>query len=236
MSSEKVLSSSLLKRLKKQKSNFQSAICDWARENLREFPWRSNKTPYSVLISEILLRRTTATAVKRIFNKFLEQYPDMTVLSKAKTEDLEAILSRVGYHRQRAKIFKEVANFILSEYSGKIPKSKEKLLNIPHVGMYISGAILSFGYGKKSSIVDSNIERILRRFFSERLPKKGQMKTIYLLAKELVPSDAHELFNYGLLDLGALVCRYNTPRHNICPLREWCDIPRQSSNKEALSA
>jgi len=213
----------LIQKAREKREYFQSKILEWASENLRDFPWRRGTTPYSVLIVEVLLRRTTSTAVKRIFPTFLERYPDVKALAKAKRLDLQEIMSPLGYHIERAKIFLEIANYLEANYGGEIPRSKEALMRIPHVGQYTAGATLSFGYGIPSSMVDSNIERIIRRFFKSRIPPKGKLSWIIRTAEELVPEKKHRIYNLALIDYGALVCRYDTPRCVKCNLRRKCD-------------
>lgn len=206
-----------------RKSKIIQALIDWGKQNLRSFPWREERTPYKVLIAEIILRRTTAKAACKVYENFLNRYPDINTLSQADVKELEKLLSAVGYHKRRASILKEIARFIVSEYNGVIPDRKDKLVRIPQVGQYIAGAILSLGYGIPSSMVDSNVKRIITRVFSKKLPEKKKDQALYEIADALVPNDGHELFNLALLDLGASVCRYNKPVCDKCPLRDVCD-------------
>ena len=117
----------------------------WGRDNVRDFPWRRDRTPYRVLVAEIILRRTTAKAACRVYGAFLRRYPDVYTLSRADVGELEALLSAIGYHKQRALILKEVAQFVVSKYNGVIPNRREDLEAIPHVGHYTAGAVLSLG-------------------------------------------------------------------------------------------
>jgi A/G-specific adenine glycosylase len=215
-----------------KKPEFQRAVIGWAISNIRDFPWRKGRTPYRVLIAEVLLRRTTASAVRRVYENFLKSYPTTKDLANANKKELEASLSSLGYHKQRAKILKNIAAFIIREYHGKIPSSAENLLSIPHVGPYIAGAVLSFGYGVPAAIVDSNVDRILRRVFFSSISDKAPPRTIQDLANELVPKHKHQLYNFGLLDLGSLVCRYGMPRCQACPLRAVCDYPKLERNMD----
>ena len=173
-------------------------------------------------MAEVLLRRTTASAVLRIYEAFLNSYPTIGDLANADEKKLETFLSTIGYQKQRAKILKSIATFIVREYWGKVPRSTENLLRIPHVGPYIAGAILSFGYDAPAAIVDSNVERIMKRVFSNHLPNKTSLQVVQYLADALVPKRGHMIYNLGLLDLGALVCRYDSPRCQQCPIKTIC--------------
>ncbi|GIU72455.1 MAG: A/G-specific adenine glycosylase [Candidatus Nitrosocaldaceae archaeon] len=199
------------------------AVLNWGLKNVRDFPWRSDRTPYKVLVAEIILRRTTAKAACKVYGLFIKRYPDIYTLSRSNVKDLEEVLSAVGYHKRRALILKEVAGFIVSKYEGVIPATKEELLSIPHIGQYIAGAILSLGYGIPAPMVDSNVYRIICRLFSKKLPDKRRSRLANEIAEAVLPKEGHELFNFAMLDIGSLICRYNKTLCNECPLRAVCD-------------
>lgn len=218
----------LLEEARRRRGRFRRAILSWAQENLRDFPWRRDRTPYRVLVAEVILRRTTSTAALRIYEEFLRRWPDIRALSQADTGELESLLEVVGYHKRRARILVDMARYIVENYGGTIPKDREALLKVPHVGPYIAGAILSLGYGLPAAMVDSNVYRILSRCFRDYLPARGKYRVIRGLADMLVPEEDHVLYNLGLVDLGALVCRYGAPRCGQCPLYSVCDLGRGS--------
>jgi len=218
----------VMREVIKRKKQFQSTVLDWARHNLRDFPWRKKRTPYSILVAEVILRRTTSKAALRVYEEFLKRWPNIKELSKADNQMLEELLKKIGYHKRRAKILVDIARFVEEEYSGKIPKNKEDLMRIPHVGHYITGAILSLGYDVPAPMVDSNVQRILSRVFRDHLPEKGLSRVLYKIAEALVPNEGHVLFNLGLIDLGALVCRYDRTICSACPLSNVCDTSESS--------
>ena len=206
-----------------RRDNIVQSLLEWGKENFRDFPWRKKRTPYRILVAEIILRRTTAKAASRVYETLIDSYPSPAALSLAKVEKLEKTLSIVGYHKQRAKILKEVATFIVSNYNGKVPRQEDRLLEIPHVGQYIAGAVLSLGHGIPSAMVDSNIERIIRRLFSKHLSSKGVAKRVQEISGLMAPTEKNQVYNYALLDLGALICTYGLPRCVMCPLCQSCD-------------
>jgi A/G-specific adenine glycosylase len=221
----------LIQSAKKRKKRFQRLVLKWIRSNLRDFPWRDNRDEYRVLIVEFLLKRTTATAVSRIYDEFLKRYPDLNSLAGADIGQLADFLKTIGYHKLRSKMLCETATHILENHAGIIPKSYDELLTIPNVGFYTAGAICSFGYDIPAAIVDSNIERILKRVFMETLPEKAVPRKLRAVADILVPSEEHALYNFGLLDLGAAICSYRWIRCEECPLRKICDTSLSSVPK-----
>ena len=221
----------LVKTAKSRRRKFQKYILKWARNNLREFPWREGRTEYKVLIAEFLLKRTTATAVSRIYEEFVNKYPDLSSLAGADVEQLAEFLKTIGYHKVRSRTLCETATYILENHSGRIPRSYDELLKIPNVGFYTAGAVCSFGHDIPAAIVDSNIERILKRVFRENLPDKAVQRRLREVAQMLVPDEEHALFNFGLLDLGAIICSYRWTHCEICPLNKICDTGLESCPK-----
>ena len=220
------LEDSLIKDVELRKSSIQKDIIKWGAQHFRRFSWREKRTPYSVLVSEILLKRTTASAVKNMYEEFMSLYPNIRELAKADEKELEKLLLKIGYHKRRTKILIEIANNILNKYNGQIPKSKKELLEIPYVGHYTAGAILSLGYGIPSAMVDSNVERIIKRLFLKHLSTKKSFRIVQEIADMLAPKENNENYNFALLDFGALVCRYGIPKCRACPVNKFCDYYR----------
>lgn len=202
------------------KKRWVNAVVCWELENGREYPWRWITDPYKVLIAEVLLKRTTSTAASRLYGLFLEKYPDIFSLSKARVEELEEILRGIGLYRQRAKQLKTMATYIVEVYKGRIPANYQQLLKIPGVGDYTASAVLVFGYGIPRAVIDSNVERVIMRAFSV------DKKSVRQLADELTPKNVDEktlkAYTYGMIDLGALVCHYRRPRCELCPVKSLC--------------
>ena len=217
------LEDSLIRDVESRKIAIREALLNWGKQHYRHFPWREKRTPYSVLISEILLKRTTASATKRMYEQFMSSYSDLEALAKANREKLEKLLETIGYHKRRTKIMIEVANYILSKHNGQIPKSKKDLLEIPFVGPYTASAILSLSYGIPSAMVDSNVERIIRRLFFRHLSKKKPFRIVQGIADMLAPEENNQNYNFALLDFGAIVCRYGIPKCKMCPINKFCD-------------
>lgn len=224
-----MVSERLLAQAYKRRIRIQGELLEWASGNLRDFPWRRGRTPYRILVAEFLLKRTTSTAVGRVYEDFLRQYSNINGLAKADVVELEGFLETIGYHKLRARALKETAAYIIDEFGGRIPKDFKRLISIPHIGPYTAGAILSLGYNHPAPMVDSNVERILRRIFKNYLPEKAVTKWLRKAAEILVPKDNHDTFNLALLDLGALICTYRSAFCDRCPVNRICDTGKSGS-------
>ncbi len=183
-----ILDPVLVTEIHSRKILFQVNLLKWGHDNFRPFPWRTNMSPYSILVAEILLKRTTASAVSTVFNGFMKLYPNPQALSKANPVDLENILSRIGYHKKRSKNLIEIASVITQKFNGEVPNTKNELLEIPFIGDYTANAILTFGNDIATAIVDSNVIRIISKLFSKRLPNKSSIKTIQSDCRRTCPS------------------------------------------------
>ncbi|MBD3189163.1 MAG: hypothetical protein GF308_00890 [Candidatus Heimdallarchaeota archaeon] len=213
----------IINEAKSRSAEISNSILNWGEKNLRSFPWRKNPDPYRILIAEILLKRTTATAVNRIYNEFIGLYPDLKALAKANIDELEDFLQTIGYHKQRSKILKKISRVILNEYNAEIPSDFDSLIAIPNIGPYTAGAVLSLGYGIRAAMVDSNVLRIYKRVFFKSLPNKAVNNVINKVAKIILPQKRHAKFNLALLDLGGLICTYRNTHCLKCPIRNFCD-------------
>ena len=213
--------------------SFANRVLHWGGQNFSDFPWRRSRSPYEILIAELLLKRTTATAAARVYEGFLVMFPSLQDVASAPDEELVSALSSVGLQHQRARSMKHLASWLLSKYEGNIPSDLKGLLEVPGLGDYSATAILSFGHGIPAAILDTNVERILLRVFGSTLPSRPSRTVLREVAKNLLPKDRHRDYNYGLLDLGRLICKYADPRCGECPLTSVCDFYNRSTGKLA---
>ena len=214
-----------------ESSSFADRVLQWGGQNFSDFPWRLSRSPYEILIAELLLKRTTATAAARVYEGFLVRFPSLQDVASALDEDLVRALSSVGLQHQRARSMKHLAAWLLSTHDGDVPSDLEGLLEVPGLGDYSATAILSFGYGVPAAVLDTNVERILIRTFGNTLPPRPSRPMLREVAQNLLPTEGHREYNYGLLDLGRLICRYADPRCGECPLTSICDFYNRSSRK-----
>ena len=201
----------------------------WAAGHLREFPWRGDTSLYEVVIAEVLLKRTTARAAARAYTDFVARFPDFASICKASPEEIQEVLAPVGLYRQRTKGLQEMAEYLAEEHCGQVPDNLPDLLKVPHLGPYSARAVLSFGHGYPAAIVDSNVQRVLGRLYRCQLGESPDLLTTQALADVLLAPESHQTFNWALLDLGAVVCRYDVPRCQVCPLPGSCDYFKRNS-------
>ena len=221
------------KKIVARRTRFNENLLKWSSENFRTYPWREDQSgPYHVLIAEILLKRTTATAALRVYQLFLDRFPNFEALSLATEDQLTQVLAPIGLNRQRASSVVGMTRWICDQCSGVIPDSLEELLKIPGLGPYSARAILSFGFGIRTSIVDGNVARIINRFFHKTFKAEQTWLECRDIAELLLPEINHKKFNYALIDLGGTVCRPSSPKCDRCPLSSECEyvaIPGKSS-------
>jgi A/G-specific adenine glycosylase len=190
-------------------------LLSWFARNGRSFPWREpGRTPYEVVVAEILLQRTTAAGVARAYIGFLKCYPSWIALTHAPPEGLENALRPLGLWRQKALAFQHLAQCIETS-GGGIPRTRKKLERLPGIGPYTASAVLAIVHGRAEPLLDVNMARLLGRFLDppEGLEAKPK-RTLHTLALRLVRSKRALEVNWAVLDFGALVCR---ARHPLCP-------------------
>jgi len=207
-----------------KKRMFSERLLLWFSVNKADFPWRKTTDPYKVLVSELLLRKTTRQQVSKIYKLFFSKYPDIKSLSKAKVESIERTIFPLGMEHIRAIALKEIAENISQKYGGKIPNRKKSLIELPHVGPYIANAVLCFAFGLDAPIVDTNVIRVISRVFSVTSSRKRprddpkMWRTVF----DLIPKGKSRDFNLALLDFAASICVLRNPKCLICPMSDIC--------------
>jgi A/G-specific adenine glycosylase len=196
---------------------FTKRLLAWFSSNARNFPWRNEIDPYKILVAEKLLQQTTYGHVLKVYNSFFEKFPNVQDLAKAEISEIENTIRQLGFQRQRAKQLKKMALRLLDKHSGKIPSKKEALLELSGVGEYVSSAVLCFAFNKDEPIVDMNVRRVTKRYFSW----EDKDREIQKRMKRLVPKGKGRQFNWGIIDFSALICS-RKPKCNKCFLLDFC--------------
>ena len=223
----------LFEHVEIKSTKLRAYILGWAKENTRSFPWRNIECgSYEIMVAELLLKRTTATAAARTYKPFLTKYPHVEALAQATEEELCQDFKSVGLYAQRARTVAKLAQHLMGIEGGILPNTLEKLAVVPSIGDYSARAILSFGHGIPVAVVDANVKRILQRVFEQRIPAKANLMLFQEIADSLVHQKEHRQFNFAMLDLGALICRPSRPLCNRCPLAKICDY---ASNERICS-
>ena len=174
------------------------------------------------MIAEFMLQRTKADQVEPVYKKFLKQYPTIKHLSKAQAKSVSKYTSQLGLH-WRYKHFLESSKFIVNKLKGKVPKTREELINIPGIGDYVGGAIAAVCFNKADYVIDSNIARFINRYFNLKLSGEiRRKKEIIEKAKKLFAVKDQRKFLFAILDFTALVCKPAKPLCFNCPIKKSC--------------
>lgn len=207
---------------------FQRVLVSSAKKLPVEYPWRQERSPYNLLIAELMLQRTGVEQVLNVYEGFLEKYPDVIALESANLRTLKRVLAPLG-RTSRYVYFKSIGQTLSEEYDGKVPDSYEDLIRLPGIGPYSARAILCFGYEQRVGLLDPNIYRVVSRVFSVNSEKERPHadKSMWLVIDRLLPKNEFCTYNEALIDLGRMVCLKRSPRHNDCILRGICDFAQQ---------
>jgi len=204
---------------------FQQTLIKWFQKHGRDLPWRRTRDPYHILVSEFMLQQTQVIRVAQdYFYQFLERFPSIQALADADETTVLEAWAGLGYYN-RAKNLHKIAKIIMSEFQGEFPTDYDQILNLPGIGKYTAGAILSFAFNRDFPIVDTNVQRILNRVFLQDLKETSPTKReniIWELAEKVLLKGDAWTFNQAILDLGALLCIAQKPRCAKCPMRPIC--------------
>ncbi|MHA2026401.1 MAG: hypothetical protein ACW98U_10920 [Candidatus Thorarchaeota archaeon] len=196
-------------------------VIKWFGEHGRRFPWRETTDPYRILIAEILLRRTTATAVSRVFGDFLDRFDSLERLARARETTIARELSSLGLQSRRAHELKKMALIINKKHSGTVPRFHVELLALPGVGAYIASAVRNFAYGDPAPLVDGNIVHFIARVFGIKFRGPSDSGAWDFMTNFGGNNQDAKLY-WGIIDLVATVCLRRNPRCHICSLSEVC--------------
>jgi A/G-specific adenine glycosylase len=199
----------------------------WYGEAKRYLPWRADRDPYRILVSEAMLVQTTVAAVVPYFERFLRAFPDFEALARADEDEVVKAWEGLGYYR-RARQLHAAARQVVERHGGAMPDDPAAVLALPGVGRYMAGAILSQAFDRPEPILEANSQRVLARLLAwDGDLRAGATKSrLWEAAARLVPPQEAGEFNQGLMELGALVCTPRSPRCLVCPLSNQCEAKR----------
>ncbi|WP_017728957.1 A/G-specific adenine glycosylase [Halalkalibacterium ligniniphilum] len=202
---------------------FQEDLISWFEAHKRDLPWRENKDPYRVWVSEIMLQQTRVDTVIPYFQAFMRHFPTIDALAEAEEEKVLKAWEGLGYY-SRVRNLQTAVREVKEHYGGQVPATKEEISKLKGVGPYTAGAILSIAYGKPEPAVDGNVMRVLSRILliEDDIAKAKTRKIFEGILYELISKENPSFFNQGLMELGALVCTPTSPGCLLCPVREHC--------------
>ncbi len=209
---------------KAAKSLFTKTLMHWNKvNNDRQMPWKGQKDPYKIWLSEIILQQTRVEQGLAYYNRFIERYPTVVKLANAKDEEVYKMWEGLGYYT-RCKNLLFTARYIAFELSGIFPTNYEELLQLKGVGPYTAAAIASFSYNLPYAVVDGNVFRVIARYFGIDVPTDTTTGKYFFteLANQLLPPKEAGLYNQAIMDFGATICKPALPSCTTCKLHKTC--------------
>ncbi len=210
--------------LNKGKKYFTKGLLRWnTKENNRLMPWKGEKDPYKIWLSEIILQQTRVEQGWNYYNRFITTFPDIKKLAKAPEQKVFKLWEGLGYYT-RCKNLLATANYIAREKNGKFPGTYDELLDLKGVGTYTAAAIASFAFNLPHAVVDGNVYRVLSRFFGIEMATGTTTgkKFFTELAEELLDKKHPGIYNQAIMDFGAVICKPKNPLCIQCPLKTRC--------------
>lgn len=213
---------------------FTETIMTWYRQNQRVLPWRSDREPYHVWVSEIMLQQTRVEAVKSYYQRFMETLPDIKDLAEADEQTLLKLWQGLGYYN-RVRNMRKAAETVREDYGGYFPRSYEDIKGLSGIGDYTAGAIASICFDEPTPAVDGNVLRVMSRLTEDYSDIKAAAtkKRFTALLEKLYPKENCGDFTQGLIELGALICIPNgRPQCELCPVAGFCSARQNNTVME----
>jgi A/G-specific adenine glycosylase len=205
------------------RQRFRRRLLHWYRRYGRDLPWRQTKDPYHILVSEVMLQQTQVDRVLPKYAEWLEKYPTLEALASAAEADVSATWRPLGYNI-RPKRLHDIARESVAQYGGQLPSDEATLLSFKGIGEYTAGAVLSFAFGQRAAILDTNVARVLFRVFVGRgdLKSHAMKRHLWEVSRAVLPHRHVFDFNQALMDFGATLCTARNPKCLLCPMRRSC--------------
>ncbi len=210
---------------KKRKSpSFSQILLKWDKEtNNRQMPWKGEKDPYKIWLSEIILQQTRVEQGMKYYEKFISAFPDVHRLANSSDQIIYKHWEGLGYYT-RCKNLIATARNVSENFNGKFPSSYEEIKKLKGIGPYTAAAIASFAFNEHRAVVDGNVYRVLARIFgiNVSIDSAEGKKFFHVLANKLLDKKNPALYNQAIMDFGAVVCK-PLPKCEECPFKEKCE-------------
>jgi len=224
---------------------FRKSLLDWFQVYQRELPWRKNRDPYRVWISEIMLQQTRVAAVIPYYEKFLARFPDVKSLAEAPQQEVLRLWSGLGYY-SRARNLQRAAQQIVAQHRGEFPRTREEVLALSGIGEYTAAAIMSIAFDEPLAVLDGNVARVIARLEVLRgdLRQPQRWRNLQISANQLLALETPGDWNQAMMELGATVCTPKSPQCLVCPVAEFCEgrklgiaelLPEKRENRDSVA-
>jgi len=209
-------------------------LLEWFHKYQRDLPWRRNKDPYRIWLSEIMLQQTRVAAVIPFYERFLEHFPSIAALAAAPEAEVLRLWAGLGYY-SRARNLQRAAKKIVEEHGGEFPRSARDALALPGIGSYTAAAILSIAFGERHAVLDGNVARVIARLGAIHgdLREGVRWQALQAAADALLDPNAPSDWNQAMMELGAMICTPKSPQCLLCPIAESC-LARQRGLTEVI--
>jgi A/G-specific adenine glycosylase len=215
------------------KKKIQKALLKWFDAEKRAMPWRETRDPYRIWVSEIMLQQTQVKTVIPYYERWVRAFPTVDKLARAREEKVLKLWEGLGYY-SRARNLHRAAKRVHKELEGCVPDTLEDILQLPGIGRYTAGAILSIAFDQPLPVLDGNVKRVLSRLFAlkENGGTTASENRLWALAGELLPQKRCGDFNQSLMELGATVCLPRNPMCLLCPLASLCEACKKNAQED----
>ncbi|WP_336515248.1 A/G-specific adenine glycosylase [Pollutibacter soli] len=210
---------------------FSRTLLNWNRlENHRQMPWKGEKDPYRIWLSEIILQQTRVEQGRAYYERFISSFSTVSQLASAPQQEVFKLWEGLGYY-SRCRNMTKAAQAIVEQFNGRFPDSYKDVLSLPGVGPYTAAAICSFAYNQPFAVVDGNVYRILARIFEITIPVDSDAgkKHFNTLATDLLDKENSAEYNQAIMDFGATVCKPKNPLCNQCPFHDRCNAYKHNT-------
>jgi len=208
--------------------SIQASLAKWYHREKRDLPWRDTQDPYHILVSEFMLQQTQVKTVIPYFERWMQSFPTLQKLAHSREETVLKHWEGLGYY-SRARNLHRAAKIIVKVYKGKVPDTYDTLIQLPGIGRYTAGAILSIAFDQPVPVLDGNVKRVLSRLFV--MPGNGvpaaHENRLWEVSAALVPGKRPGDFNQAMMELGATVCLPKKPLCLVCPLQKRCEAQQR---------
>ncbi len=223
-------------------SDFHQRLIPWFADHHQDAPWRRDRDPYRIWISEIMLQQTQVATVIPYFERFMARFPNIHALADASPDDVLKLWEGLGYY-SRARNLHQAARTIVKDLTGQFPRTVQGLLRLPGIGRYTAGAIASLAFAEDAPVLDGNVIRVLTRWLNndQDITLDATRRSLWALAEAMIPAGKAGAWNEALMELGQRVCVPKNPRCEMCPVADLCqaklagrqtELPMRRARKE----
>ncbi|GAA2157209.1 A/G-specific adenine glycosylase [Pedococcus bigeumensis] len=200
-------------------------VLEWYAVSARDLPWRRPEaTPWGIFVSEVMLQQTPVARVVPVWREWLSRWPTPSALATEAPGEAVRAWGRLGYPRRALRLH-AAAVAMTERHDGAVPATEQELLALPGVGTYTAAAVATFAFGERTTVVDTNVRRVLARVVGgQEYAAPSPTRAELTVAAGLVPVDAPRArtWSVAVMELGAIVCTARTPRCSDCPVADLC--------------